>query len=276
MGVPINPPFYAGKDHIVGRVRIPTLKLDTATVTDAYADVIPEEQLNLERHDDIDGILGDDVLALYDIEFDFADGKLNVFSPDSCPGHKVYWTQHFVRVPIAYEGGIFFFPVMIDGHAIAATLHTTGASTAMSSLASHSIFKLLPDSAGVTPVRVTDEPRQLNVYGYPFQTLTLAELVMPNPHADIVELPTTKSLGQWRLAHAEDGSLVALLDQGGSVAQFDIHEDGGWKGPSESTYTYTVPQAQSFLAFGTGNMQRLRMFVSFGDKFIYISGAHAQ
>src|SRR5215469_7716595 len=37
------------------------------------------------------GALGADLPERYDVELDFANGKLNLFTKDSCPGNGAYW-----------------------------------------------------------------------------------------------------------------------------------------------------------------------------------------
>ena len=38
------------------------------------------------------GVIAPDVLRSYEVEFDFAHQKLNLFEPDYCDGNPVYWT----------------------------------------------------------------------------------------------------------------------------------------------------------------------------------------
>ena len=46
---------------------------------------------------DVDGILGADFLANFDLDFDFAKAKLSLFSRDHCDGKVVYWTHEPVE-----------------------------------------------------------------------------------------------------------------------------------------------------------------------------------
>ena len=40
----------------------------------------------------------------YDVELDFSSDTMNLFSPDHCPGHVVYWKAPVVAaVPISLE-----------------------------------------------------------------------------------------------------------------------------------------------------------------------------
>jgi Aspartyl protease len=79
------------------------------------------------------GILGMNFFADMDIEIDIANRKLNLFSPDHCPGRVVYWSKSYDSVPIRFgEIGEFYFPMELDGKKIEATLTTANATTSLS------------------------------------------------------------------------------------------------------------------------------------------------
>src|SRR5436309_5905285 len=40
---------------------------------------------------DIDGLIAPDLLQLFDVELDFVANKMELFSPDHCPGKVVHW-----------------------------------------------------------------------------------------------------------------------------------------------------------------------------------------
>src|SRR5215467_12086098 len=85
----------------------------------------------MNMSDDGDGILAGDLLTSFDAEFDFAKGKLNLFSQDHCPGKVVYWTQsgfaeipfHLANGPIATNDHIDF-QMTLDGHDLSTELDT--------------------------------------------------------------------------------------------------------------------------------------------------------
>ncbi|MGB8602343.1 MAG: retropepsin-like aspartic protease, partial [Rhizomicrobium sp.] len=48
----------------------------------------------LSRNTDwYDGILGAEILRIFDVDFDFAGGKLNLYSQEHCPGKINYWSH---------------------------------------------------------------------------------------------------------------------------------------------------------------------------------------
>ena len=81
----------------------------------------------------VDGILGADLLRAFDVDIDYAAGKLSLFSPEHCPGKVVYWTRDpFAVVPITVRDSErhINLDVQLDGHEISAVLDT-GASTSV-------------------------------------------------------------------------------------------------------------------------------------------------
>lgn len=74
----------------------------------------------------IDGLLGNDIMANYDVDFDFANGKFNLFSQDHCSGQVVYWTRGPVAV-IPFSRNILkhiFLNVELDGKSTEAIVDT--------------------------------------------------------------------------------------------------------------------------------------------------------
>jgi hypothetical protein len=71
------------------------------------------------------GALGFDVLGKMDVEIDFRNKKLNLYSPDHCPGAGVYWAKSYAFARIRRGAlGNAFLPFELDGKKIQATLST--------------------------------------------------------------------------------------------------------------------------------------------------------
>jgi predicted aspartyl protease len=49
---------------------------------------------------DIDGLIAPDYLRNFDIEFDFANQRMNLFQPHPCSDRTVYWTDHYTTLPL--------------------------------------------------------------------------------------------------------------------------------------------------------------------------------
>jgi len=67
--------------------------------------------------DGFDGTLAPDMLKHYDVDLDFAHGKMNLFSQDHCPGKVLYWTKgDYVVLPMQVAPSSHIrLPVTVDG-----------------------------------------------------------------------------------------------------------------------------------------------------------------
>ncbi len=136
---------------------------------------------------DVDGTLGADFLANFDLDFDFAGGKLNLFSRDHCEGKVVYWTNQPVsKIRITRpDPAHITIPVMLDGHEVKALVDTGGGGSAVMSLETAEDLFDISD----------DDPRLKHVPGpngiktarqYPFKKLTFGDVVVNNPQIVLV------------------------------------------------------------------------------------------
>jgi hypothetical protein len=87
------------------------------------------------------GVLGMDVFGQVDIELDVAHRKLNLFSPDHCPGHAVYWSSKYDSVPIRIGSlGEFYFPMELEGKKLETTLSTSNRVTLLHTDATRQLY----------------------------------------------------------------------------------------------------------------------------------------
>jgi len=128
-----------------------------------------------------DGTLSPDMMKHFDVDFDFAHGKMNLFSQDHCPGKVVYWNNGgAVIIPTQTDRNAHIrIPVVLDGEKITAILDT-GAVTSIMSVRAASFMGIyeskmkLKDSGGYL--------RKSRTYSYPFKTLDMGGIVVNNPH----------------------------------------------------------------------------------------------
>ena len=73
------------------------------------------------------GLIGPDILARYDIDFDFGSNKFGMFSQDHCEGQVIYWQPKVIAIiPFELErSGHISFPVTLDGVELIAMLDET-------------------------------------------------------------------------------------------------------------------------------------------------------
>jgi hypothetical protein len=87
------------------------------------------------------GWLGMDQLWGSDFELDFANNKLNFYSPRHCSGGAVYWTDKYSSTPLTRTPlGNLIFPVKVDGKWVEATISFTHAHTAIRSDAARRLY----------------------------------------------------------------------------------------------------------------------------------------
>ena len=104
--------------------------------------VIPNESFSSTLADaPIVGFLGMDVFGQVDIELDAAHRKMNLFSPDHCAGHTVYWSGKYDSVPIRFGTlGEFYFPMELDGKKLETTLATSRPMTILQTDATRKLY----------------------------------------------------------------------------------------------------------------------------------------
>lgn len=79
------------------------------------------------------GLFGADFLYYFDVDFDFANARFNLFSPQHCPGKVVYWTTGtYGIVPFDLNDHHLSVDVMLDGKKVPAIIDTGASRTIMS------------------------------------------------------------------------------------------------------------------------------------------------
>jgi len=138
---------------------------------------------------EIDGTIGPDILSQYDVEFDFANAKLNLFSRNHCPGKVVYWTRDpYSDIDMRFdEVTHLFVPVDLDGHHMQALIDTGSYRSVMSLETAESMFSI---PASRADLKVAEGARPTH-RSYPFKTLTLQGVSVTAP--DIVLVPDEES-----------------------------------------------------------------------------------
>lgn len=153
------------------------LELSTLKAQKFNMMVMPDDVVS----EGVDGIVGPDLLGKFDVDFDFAAGKVNLFSPDHCPGKVVYWTQSgYAAIPFVLDQAQHIkLGVTLDGMQMHAILDTGASRSFMSLETAERLFKL--DDA---------ELRQ-NRPHHAFKALTLGAVSVANP--EIILLPDSVS-----------------------------------------------------------------------------------
>ncbi len=135
----------------------------------------------------VDGLLAPDFLANFDLDFDFANGKVSLFSRDHCDGKVGWWTtpDQLTAIPIRREedGVHISMHVMLDGKDVKALIDTGAARTIMSLETAKYMF-------GLKDSDLKDAPGVNNIQGAKkgaFKTLSFGNVEVNNP--DITLIP---------------------------------------------------------------------------------------
>ncbi len=141
-------------------------------------------------HDTI-GMLAPDVLRGFDVEFDFAAGKFNLFDPDHCPGQVVYWTKTpYAAVPMHIdESGHIIIQVTLNGKTVSAGVDTGADRSTITLGLAKSLFGIdANDPKLVTMGKVSvNGTAAAPLYRYPFDTLILEGVTVNHPVIDILD-----------------------------------------------------------------------------------------
>jgi len=162
---------YAG-GRATHYVRAPNFTLGEMRAPIASFFILPSEM------SEADGFMGADFLRQFDVEIDFANGKLNLFKPHRCADKVVYWTQDAVAVvPFESEQADkhIHLHMKLDGVDVPTELDTGAPNTSISLRTAKAWFGLDEKSPGM------EEVRGGGSYHYRFKALSLEGITVQNP-----------------------------------------------------------------------------------------------
>jgi predicted aspartyl protease len=139
--------------------------------------LIPDDALTVSD----DGILSNDILGIFDVDFDFAASKVGLFVPHPCEGKAVYWTHDdFAVIPFKLDDNRHLkVKVLVDGKEVSAFIDTGSSRSVMSLETAVDLFKL--DAKALAA----------NQNQHEFKTLQLNGITVANPN--IILIPDDKS-----------------------------------------------------------------------------------
>jgi predicted aspartyl protease len=164
--------------------------------------LVPDDMLD----SDTDGILAPSILANFDVDLDFAKGKLNLFLHDHCPGRVVYWTRGgYASVPMKISRDLKIkVPVTLDGQSLTAIIDTGSERSSINSSTAGSSFGVDERSPGIKNLGkiMINGTQGIQAYRYPFRHLSFGGVAVNNP--DLMILPDED------LAHIGGDILVGI------------------------------------------------------------------
>ena len=138
----------------------------------------------LDGLNNADGLIAPDLLLQFDVEFDFAARRVNLFKPHPCSGKAVYWKGPYVQVPFdTTEDGHVRVGVTLDGRDTMAMLDTGSPVTLITLRDAARYFDIDPNSTSLTPVAALHggQGGTAATYAYPFKSLTMGGVNVNNP-----------------------------------------------------------------------------------------------
>jgi predicted aspartyl protease len=176
-----GPPSFDLRGNVFDRVAtVRTVALGSAHVDNVRFGVAPDLPF--------DGMLSAGTFALRafgmagaDLDVDFGAMRLNVLSPDHCPGAGITWPHRALAiVPIVLEQGHIQFPVTLDGQALTAAIDTGAPWTVLDVARARQALGFSPASAAAPPGVPPDDPAQ-EVYFRRYSALTFEGVTIANP-----------------------------------------------------------------------------------------------
>lgn len=132
-----------------------------------------------------DGLLSTDILAAFDVDFDFANGLLSLFLPHPCKGNAVWWTKDdYAAVSFKLdEGRHVKLTVKLDGKDVPGEIDTGSTVSFMSLETAKDLFA------------ISDEQLSKNGGTYPFKTLSFGGITVLNPQLRLYSDKKSKVMG---------------------------------------------------------------------------------
>jgi hypothetical protein len=140
---------------------------------------------------DVDGTLSPDFLAMFDVELDFANAKVNLFKPLTCNALPVYWTKTdpFAELTIHKDQwGHIYTDVVLDGKPMTAQIDTGTTTSFMNLDTAKALFGLGDNDI----TKVIDRSGDVRSYRYPFREMTLGDVKVLHP---LINLSPVHSVG---------------------------------------------------------------------------------
>jgi hypothetical protein len=147
--------------------------------------VLPIMTRLFDDNEQFSGIFAADYMGRYDVELDFAGGKMNYFTPDHCAGKVIYWpTTAVTALPMKLRSNHLIVEVMLDGQAVKAIIDTGAPNTTLTAAAARRLFGITADAPGQIAL---GEAQEHKIFGHIFQKMSFDGLEVTNPR--VVVLP---------------------------------------------------------------------------------------
>jgi predicted aspartyl protease len=176
---------YMPGARITRFVHTDTIQLGTMKADHIVFFLMPDGRMPSEEG----GTLAPDFMANYDVEFDFAKTKFNLYSQQHCPGQVVYWThQPYAAIPFQTDrAGHIVATIQLDGKSIDATIDTGTSQSAMGFESARDLFDWDGKTADLSVLSKRSDGSPAT-YHFPFKSLSLSGVTVNNPAITLLRL----------------------------------------------------------------------------------------
>jgi hypothetical protein len=175
--------FYGvGGRDVAQLANVHELKLDQLTLHDQDF-VVTGERASTGRF----GILGGNLLAQTDVEFDFAHDVIRLIDSKSCEGDQVvYWGQAYSVIPIAPSNNDLRleFYLKLNDATVLAELSTGSATTTVTTGAAQRVNAVLTPAGTIKGLGLKEEPNFVATFG----SLSVGDETIKNAKLDVADL----------------------------------------------------------------------------------------
>jgi predicted aspartyl protease len=179
----------------------PSISFGAVKFQNATFSVAPDTRRPPLAANEIAGSLGPSHLMTFDVEFDFAAHKLNLYSQNHCVGEVVYWAPWYTVVPFRLsQDGHIQIDMKLDGVPVTATLDSGAPISSIDMRTASRLFHLDKKSPGVEKyghVGGRDDPDSA-IYAYRFKSLSVTDVDIQNPKLLLVP----DLINEWTNSHA--------------------------------------------------------------------------
>jgi len=178
--------YFLGNVPAYQYVEAHSFELGPMSASDLRLLVVPSQMMR----PNVDGLLGPNVMKGFDVEFDFAHAKFNIFSQDHCPHAVVYWTKgNYAQVPMHVdESWHISVPVTLNGKSLTAVIDSGADRSTMSLDTLKDLFGIDEKNPALKQIGTgtINGTARTTMYRYPFGTLALEGVTVQSPDIDII------------------------------------------------------------------------------------------
>jgi predicted aspartyl protease len=190
------------------------------------------------------GLLGANVLSLFDVSIDMAAGKLDLISHDHCLDQVIYWpATTFAKIPFQRQPGMqIIVGVTLDGKPVKAVVDTGASNSTLRTKTAESQYGIVLGSENAPASGSLNGDKNLVVYRHTFKALNFEGVTVANPTLDLIPDKLTEPL-----SYTPTGSRIGYAD--------DV--------------------LKSEVLLGMDVLRHMHIYIAYHDRILYLTPAEA-